>query len=57
VNAQLYTIALLTLLDEENCIKLFKALDRIEAILAENTFLTGDRFTEADLRLWPTIFR
>ncbi|EKX43480.1 hypothetical protein GUITHDRAFT_73031, partial [Guillardia theta CCMP2712] len=33
------------------------ALDRIEEILSNKRFLTGDRVTDADIRLFPTIFR
>jgi len=36
---------------------LFDALDRVEAILAENRYLTGDRVTEADWRLFTTLAR
>jgi len=32
-------------------------LDRLESILASSRFLLGDRLTEADLRLFPTILR
>ncbi|MAM61658.1 glutathione S-transferase C-terminal domain-containing protein [Maritimibacter sp. UBA3975] len=36
----------------------FEALAALEARLADGrAFLTGDRFTEADLRLFPTLFR
>ncbi len=37
----------------------FGALDALEARLAADgrPFLTGDRFTEADLRLFPTLYR
>jgi glutathionyl-hydroquinone reductase len=37
----------------------FKSLDRLEARLAadDRQFLVGDRFTEADLRLFPTLYR
>ena len=36
----------------------FDALSDLEARLADGRpFLTGDRFTEADLRLYPTLFR
>ena len=37
--------------------KLFAALDEIEARLARNRFLVGDRITEADWRLLPTLVR
>jgi glutathionyl-hydroquinone reductase len=37
--------------------KLFAALDRIEERLAHQRYLVGDRFTEADLRLFPTLVR
>lgn len=36
---------------------LFDALDVVEAQLAQSRYLTGDRFTEADLRLFPTLAR
>jgi putative glutathione S-transferase len=36
---------------------LFEHLDKVEAILAKNEYLTGSEFTEADLRLWTTIVR
>ncbi len=35
----------------------FAALDRLESILQNNRFLTGETVTEADLRLFPTLFR
>jgi len=37
----------------------FKTLDKLEAKLAhdDRPFLTGDNFTEADLRLFPTLYR
>ena len=37
--------------------KLFAALDRVEAILADSRYLTGDRLTEADIRLFTTLVR
>ena len=37
--------------------KLFAALDEIEARLGRNRFLAGDRITEADWRLLPTLVR
>ncbi len=36
---------------------LFDTLDWIEGILAQNRYLTGNRITEADWRLFPTIAR
>ena len=37
--------------------QVFETLDKIDAHLADNTFLCGDTFTEADLRLFPTLAR
>jgi putative glutathione S-transferase len=37
--------------------KLFGALDEIEQQLGHQRYLVGDRFTEADLRLFPTLVR
>ena len=37
--------------------KLFAALDEIEARLGRNRFLAGERITEADWRLFPTLVR
>lgn len=37
--------------------KLFAALDRLEGDLGRQRWLVGDRFTEADLRLFPTLLR
>lgn len=44
---------------EENVTTLFKSLDRVENILAKSDgpYLLGKEFTEADLRLYPTIVR
>jgi putative glutathione S-transferase len=36
---------------------LFGALDEVEGILSKNRFLVGDRPTEADWRLFPTLVR
>ncbi|KAI8829808.1 glutathione S-transferase [Chytriomyces cf. hyalinus JEL632] len=36
---------------------LFEGLDRVEAILAKNTYLVDNKFTEADVRLFTTIVR
>lgn len=35
----------------------FAALERLEQILTQHRYLTGDRLTEADLRLWTTLVR
>jgi len=37
--------------------QVFETLDRIDAHLGEHDFLCGDQFTEADLRLFPTLAR
>jgi glutathionyl-hydroquinone reductase len=37
--------------------RLFGALDEIEQWLGHQRYLVGDRFTEADLRLFPTLVR
>jgi glutathionyl-hydroquinone reductase len=37
--------------------KLFAALDVVEERLGRQRYLAGDRFTEADLRLFPTLVR
>lgn len=42
---------------EEAVIELFQALDRVEEILGKNRFLTGDRFTTADIRLFTCLVR
>lgn len=39
------------------CNDLFNALDKIEDILSTSRFLLGDKLTEADLRLIPTLLR
>jgi len=36
---------------------LFDSLDWLEDILSKNRYLTGDRITEADWRLWTTLIR
>eukprot|EP00798_Chlamydomonas_sp_ICE-L_P000007 gene7-12815_t len=38
-------------------VALYAALDKIEGRLANSRFLLGESFTEADLRLFPTIIR
>jgi glutathionyl-hydroquinone reductase len=42
---------------EEAFNKLFAAFDDLETRLARQRWLVGDRFTEADLRLFPTLLR
>ena len=42
---------------EEAAYEVFETLDAIDAHLAKQRFLAGDRFTEADLRLFPTLAR
>ncbi|MBV9687156.1 MAG: glutathione S-transferase family protein [Alphaproteobacteria bacterium] len=42
---------------EDSFRKLFAALDSLEARLGGQRYLAGDRFTEADLRLFPTLVR
>jgi putative glutathione S-transferase len=37
--------------------RLFATLDRLEKRLGRQRYLVGDRFTEADLRLFPTLVR
>jgi len=37
--------------------ELFEALDRVEAILTVQPYLCGDRLTEADVRLFPSLIR
>jgi putative glutathione S-transferase len=37
--------------------KLFSALDAVEGRLSRQRYLAGDRFSEADLRLFPTLVR
>lgn len=42
---------------EASFTRLFAALDELETRLGRTRWLTGDRFTEADLRLFPTLVR
>lgn len=42
---------------EKAAFEVFETLDKIDRHLAENTYLCGDEFTEADLRLFPTLAR
>jgi glutathionyl-hydroquinone reductase len=42
---------------EDSCRRLFDTLDRLEERLGKQRWLVGGRFTEADLRLFPTLVR
>ena len=42
---------------ERNVMRVFDALDKVEDILENQRYLCGDRLTEADLRLWPSLLR
>lgn len=42
---------------EKGAHDVFAALDRLDAHLADNRYLCGDVFTEADVRLFPTLAR
>lgn len=42
---------------EDAVTTLFKELDEIDAHLEGKDYLVGDRLTEADIRLWPTLIR
>jgi glutathionyl-hydroquinone reductase len=42
---------------EEAVVPVFEALDKLDGLLSENRFLTGDKLTEADIRLFPTLVR
>ena len=42
---------------EEAVIALFDTLDMLEQRLAQSRFLVGERLTEADIRLFTTLFR
>jgi putative glutathione S-transferase len=42
---------------EQSFRKLFAALDNLEQRLGRQRYIVGDRFTEADLRLFPTLVR
>lgn len=37
--------------------KFFDALDHLDSVLSQTTFLVGDEITEADIRLFPALFR
>lgn len=42
---------------EDAVVDLAKSLDKVEEILSKNRYLTGSTFTEADLRLYMTLYR
>ena len=42
---------------EEELDKLFNALDQVEEMLEQNTYLLGSEMLECDLRLFPTLLR
>ena len=42
---------------DEAAEQLFNSLARLEQILGQHRYLTGDRLTEADIRLWTTLIR
>ncbi len=42
---------------EEELDRLFNALDRVEEMLEQNTYLLGSEMLECDLRLFPTLLR
>ena len=42
---------------EEELDRLFNALDQVEEILEQNTYLLGSEMLECDLRLFPTLLR
>ena len=37
--------------------KVFESLARLEQILGQHRYLTGNQLTEADIRLWTTLVR
>lgn len=42
---------------DEAVVEVFETLDRIEHQLSQSRYLTGDKITEADIRLFPTLAR
>jgi putative glutathione S-transferase len=59
VNNGVYRAGFATAQDkyDEAVTALFESLDWLEARLASRRWLCGDRFTEADVRLWTTLVR
>ena len=42
---------------DEAVVQVFATLDKLETHLADNRYLCGERFTEADIRAFPTLIR
>ena len=42
---------------DEAVAKVFESLARLEQILGQHRYLTGNQLTEADIRLWTTLVR
>jgi len=42
---------------DEAATELFRCLDKAEEILGATRYIAGDRFSEADVRLFPTLVR
>ena len=42
---------------DEAVVKVFETLARLEQILGQHRYLTGNQLTEADIRLWTTLVR
>ncbi|MDX3926911.1 MAG: glutathione S-transferase family protein [Shinella sp.] len=59
VNNGVYKAGFATTQDayRENVLRLFEMLDELEALLSKKRYLTGDRLTEADWRLFTTLLR
>lgn len=59
VNNGVYKAGFATAQDvyEKECATLFTALDWLDGLLAERRYLTGERITEADWRLFTTLVR
>ncbi len=59
VNNGVYRAGFATTQDayEEAVIPLFETLDKLDTMLSSQRFLSGDKLTEADIRLFPTLVR